>query len=71
MGFKHNAGSSTVSVEFIVKETLRLYPSVKRVYRKFNMDSAAGPEKVAADIQACQRSKALWGADAERFDPSR
>ena len=64
-------GASAVSVDLVVKETLRLYPSVKRVYRRFNMDSAAGPENVAADIEACQRSKALWGADAERFVPSR
>ena len=60
-----------VSVDHIVMEALRLYPSVKRVYRKFHMDNRPGPEDVAADIEACQRSQALWGPDAQRFVPSR
>ena len=63
--------ASTVSVDLIVKEALRLYPSVKRVDRQFHMGGKKEPEDVAADIEACQRTKALWGADAERFDPSR
>ena len=60
-----------VSVDHIVKEALRLYPSVKRVYRKFHMDNRPGPEDVATDIEAYQRSQALWGPDAQRFVPSR
>lgn len=67
----HGPEASAVSVEHIVKEALRLYPSVKRVYRQFHMDNAAEPVDVTADIKAYQRTKAIWGADAERFIPSR
>ena len=63
--------TSIVSVDNIVSETLRLHPSVKRVYRRFDMENRPGPEDVAADIETCQRSEALWGADALRFIPSR
>ena len=67
----HSPEASAISVDLIVKEALRLYPSVKRVYRQFHMDNRPGPEEVAADIETCQRTKALWGADAECFVPSR
>lgn len=67
----HGTEASAISADLIVKETLRLYPTVKRVYRKFHLDNEPGPVNVAADIEACQRTKALWGADAERFVPSR
>lgn len=67
----HDPETSTVSVDLIVKEALRLYPSVKRVYRQFHMEKRERPENIAADIEACQRTKALWGADAECFVPSR
>ena len=63
--------ASAASVDDIVRETLRLHPSVKRVYRQFHLDNGSGPEDVAADIEACQRSEALWGTNAQRFDPSR
>ena len=66
-----HAEASAISVDDIVRETLRMYPSVKRVYRRFHMDNRSGPEDVAADIETSQRSKALWGADAQRFIPSR
>ncbi len=68
---KEDSGASAVSVDFIAREALRLYPSVKRVYREFDMSNEKGPQKVAADIETCQRSKELWGSDAERFNPSR
>ena len=61
----------SVSVDHLVKETLRLYPSVKRVQRELNMSDKPASELVAADIEACQRNQALWGADAQRFVPSR
>ena len=60
-----------VSVDHLVKETLRLYPSVKRVYRQLHMDDKPEPEEVAADVEACQRDQALWKEDAQRFIPSR
>ena len=66
-----DAEGTTVSVDHIVSETLRLYPSVKRVYRQLHMGNKTEPEDVAADIEACQRSEALWGADAQHFNPSR
>ena len=66
-----DTGGSAVSVDFIAREALRLYPSVKRVYREFDMSNEKGPQKVAADIETCQRSQELWGQDAEHFIPSR
>ena len=67
----HGPEASAVSVDLIVMEALRLYPTVKCVYRQFHMDNETGPVDVAADIEACQRTEALWGADVERFVPSR
>ena len=67
----HGGEASAVSVDHIVKEALRLYPSVKRVKRQVHMNNATEPEDVEADIEACQRNEALWGADAQRFVPSR
>ena len=67
----HGSEAPGLSVDHIVKEILRLYPSVKRVYRQFHMDNKSKPEDVAADIEACHRTEALWGADAQRFVPSR
>ena len=63
--------ASALSVDHIVMEIQRLYPSVKRVYRQFLMDNKPAPEDVAADIETCQRSEALWGQDAQHFDPTR
>ena len=67
----HSEGMTSVSVDHIVAEALRLYPSVKRVYRQFRMDNKAGPEDVAADVERCQRNKTIWGEEADRYDPSR
>ena len=67
----HNEGIPKVSVDHIVAEALRLYPSVKRVYRQFRMDNKTGPEDVAADVEKCQRNKTIWGEDADRYDPFR
>ena len=69
--FVQDSKDFPVSVDHLVKETLRLYPSVKRVYRQLNMDNGPGPEDVAANIEACQRNKEVWGADAQCFVPSR
>lgn len=67
----HDSEAPAVSVDHLVKEALRLYPSVKRVYRQFNMKGPRGLQYVAANIEACQRNETLWGANAQRFDPSR
>lgn len=67
----HDSEAPAVSVDHVVKEALRLYPSVKRVYRKLNMKGGPGPQDVAANIEACQRNEALWGESAQRFVPSR
>ena len=49
--FSKGSEDFPVSVDHLVKETLRLYPSVKRVYRQLNLDGRPGPEDVAADIE--------------------
>ena len=67
----HGLDGIPVSVDHLVKETLRLWPSVKRVRRQLHMDDGPGPEDVAADIEACQRNQEVWGADAQSFVPSR
>ena len=69
--FVHDLEGIPVSVDHLVKETLRLWPSVKRVRRQLHMDDRPGPEDVAADIEACQRNREVWGADAQCFVPSR
>ncbi|KAA8893889.1 cytochrome P450 [Sphaerosporella brunnea] len=55
-----------VSPAFLVKETLRLYPPTKRIYR-------ATTEKnwVAVDVEGLQCSPEVWGKDAEHFRPER
>lgn len=68
---RSNSDGAAVSVAFIVKEALRLYPTVKRVYRQFHMKTKETPELVAADVEACHRALAVWGDDALRFMPSR
>lgn len=54
------------SVAFVVRETLRLYPPTKRVYRSTSEDTVA-----AADIEALQLDVDVWGADAGEFRPER
>jgi len=63
-----------VSVEFLVKEALRLYPPTKRIYRRFEMRSTEGTETketVAADIEACHRLPEIWGAESNKYRPAR
>ncbi len=62
-------GVRAFSVNDIVKETLRLYPPTRRVYRRFpDME-----HDVIADIEACHRSTAdnAFGTDALSFRPER
>lgn len=60
-----------VTVEYIVKEALRLYPSTKSVYRTFQKDDQAGQILIAADIEGCHRKSKIWQPNPERFMPSR
>jgi hypothetical protein len=50
----------------IIKETLRLYPPTRHVYRRFTEDG----EDVKADIESCHRSSS-FGSDPLRFRPER
>lgn len=54
-----------VSVEWIVKETLRLYPPTKRVYRETEQGLCA------ADIESLHLDPEVWGDDAREFRPER
>lgn len=63
--------ATSVPVEFIIMEALRLYPSTKSVYREFQMETKRTTEIVIADIEKCQRIPSLWGIDADKSDPSR
>ncbi|EEA23583.1 hypothetical protein EYB25_006309 [Talaromyces marneffei] len=60
-----------ISVSHLVKETLRLYPPTKRVYRQWQDASSTEPRKLAADIEACHHSEIIWGQRAKRFNPFR
>lgn len=60
-----------VSVHDIVRESLRLYPPTKRVYRAYKTASQEIPNVVAADIEACHRLPHIWGDDSKQFVPSR
>ena len=51
-----DGGEHGVSVLDIAKETLRLYPPTRRVYREFQYDDDSKSELVAADIEALQRN---------------
>ena len=62
---------TSVSVEFIIHEALRLYPSTKSVYREFRMDNKRTTEIIIADIEKCHRIPSVWGINADKFDPSR
>ncbi len=62
---------TSIPVEFIIKEALRLYPSTKSDYREFRMETKRTTDIVIADIEKCHRIPALWGINADKFDPSR
>ncbi|KAF1963876.1 hypothetical protein BU23DRAFT_138677 [Bimuria novae-zelandiae CBS 107.79] len=50
----------------IIKETLRLYPPTRHVYRRFTENG----DDVKADIESCHRSSS-FGSDPLRFQPER
>jgi dihydroceramidase len=60
-----------VSASYLVKETLRLYPPTKRVYRGWQDANSSEPTKLAGDIEAVHHSTNVWGRTAKEFDPLR
>ena len=62
---------TSVPVESIINEALRLYPSTKSVYREFRIETKRTTDIVIADIEKCHRTPSIWGANADKFDPSR
>ncbi|KAI4106961.1 MAG: hypothetical protein LQ345_007161 [Seirophora villosa] len=68
---KLQPGQDRVSVLFLVKEALRLYPPTRRIYRKVHFASKEEPEVVAADVEACHRLPQVWGEDSHRYQPGR
>lgn len=66
-----SAHGTGITAFHVAKENLRLYPSAKRINRRIHLQDNWFSEDCAADIEAIQRDKAVWGADAEEFDPSR
>lgn len=66
--FRHPPSSPGMSVDNIngyISETLRLYPPVKRVHRRWMWMS------YSYDIANKLRSYSIWGESAETFNPAR
>ncbi|KAK3990812.1 hypothetical protein QBC44DRAFT_264329, partial [Cladorrhinum sp. PSN332] len=60
----------------VAKESLRLYPSNKRIYRCTSFSSTTTTTTttaatVKADVETCHRSPMIWGQDSLRFRPER
>lgn len=68
---KSASDDTSISVESIVNEALRLYPSTKSVYREFHMATKNTTDEVIADIEKCHRIPSIWVVNADKFDPSR
>ncbi|CAG8762366.1 11529_t:CDS:1, partial [Gigaspora rosea] len=66
--FLKNPSYSTLktnSLNLIVKETLRLYPATRRIYRTCN------EIKYTIDVEGIHRDFKTWGDDSLRFKPER
>ncbi|CAG8518123.1 22397_t:CDS:1 [Cetraspora pellucida] len=66
--FLKNPSDSTLKnnqLNFIVKETLRLYPATRHIHRTLN-----GKDNTI-DVEAIQRDHTVWGDDALCFKPER
>lgn len=59
------------SANSLIKESLRLYPPTKRVYRAWKGADSPETKEIAADIEACHLSVSIWGRTARNFDPLR
>ncbi|KAF7956827.1 hypothetical protein EAE96_004153 [Botrytis aclada] len=55
------------SAQDIIRESLRLYPPTKRIYRQ-NEDNGS---IFAVDVEYIQRTEETWGADGNEFRPER
>ncbi|KXL43911.1 hypothetical protein M433DRAFT_44838, partial [Acidomyces richmondensis BFW] len=64
-----NIGNPPVSASDIAKESLRLYPPTRRVYRDLKVDDQI--RRIAADIENSQRKSEPWGDDPLIFRPER
>jgi hypothetical protein len=64
-----------VSVEFLVKEALRLYPPTRRIRRAFQFPGSDPNNRISniarANVEACHLSKEVWGPDALEYKPAR
>jgi hypothetical protein len=60
-------GEAGISVQMIIAETVRLYPPTRRIYMQ--QDNKRRVD--AVDIETVHRVGDVWGADPQRFDPSR
>ncbi|CAF0778321.1 unnamed protein product [Adineta ricciae] len=59
--------SHPVLLEWVLKETLRLYPPTKNIYRT----NVQTDEQVCISVLDIHRNKTVWGADALNFRPQR
>ncbi|CAF0804538.1 unnamed protein product [Adineta ricciae] len=59
--------SHPLLLEWVLKETLRLYPPTKNIYRT----NVQTDEQVCISVLDIHRNKTVWGADALNFRPER
>ncbi|CBF75663.1 uncharacterized protein ANIA_10435 [Aspergillus nidulans FGSC A4] len=66
---------NAVSVEFLVKEALRLYPPTRRIRRAFQFPGSSPNNQISnigrANVEACHLNEEVWGPDALEFMPAR
>ncbi|KAF1809575.1 hypothetical protein P152DRAFT_153142 [Eremomyces bilateralis CBS 781.70] len=57
------------SAKDIVKETLRLYPPTRHIYRDFTDIDGQAEGKMVADVERCHHNMAVFSDDPFRFRP--
>jgi len=60
-----DGNGTNFSIKDLVRESLRLYPPTRRIYREFSETHS----RVAIDIEALHRDSITWGNDALVFNP--